>query len=139
MKKLFRITVVCILAVLFAFSFAACGEKPSSNGGIKPGGNNPGGNTPGGKEEISGNIDFYTTVNIIEQSALQAVADAYADMHYDKGNDVTVTIRNNTDPDAYTQNVRNLLANGVNSATVVQTSVAPEYYGTDKIDRKSVV
>lgn len=133
MKKLFRITVTCILAVLCAFSFAACSKKPSSNGGITPGGT-PGGNTPGGSTtEVSGNIDFYTTVNIIEQSALQAVADAYADMHFDKGNDVTVTIRNNTDPDAYTQNVRNLLANGVNSATIVQTSVAPEYYGTDKI------
>ncbi len=134
MKKLFRITVACILAVLCAFSVAACGKKPSSNGGITPGGNTPGGNTPGGDSTaLSGNINFYVTVNIIEHSALQAVADAYADMHYDKGNDVTVTINNNTDPDAYTQNVRNLLANGVNAPTIVQTSVASEYYGTDKI------
>ncbi len=129
MRKLFALLLG--LSISMSLVLAGCGEDPTPTpGGDKPGsgGENP---TPGDK--IEADITFYTSVNIIEQRALQNVAYQYEDMQYNKGNEVTVTIINNTDPDSYTQNLRNLVSGGVTSPTLSSVSPIPEYFGTDKL------
>lgn len=129
MKKLTKLLLAIMLALSVGLTAVGC-----ATGGENPGGENPGGNNPGGgNEPITATIDFYTTVNVVEQSALQQVANAYSDLQYENGNNITVMVRNNTDPSAYTQTVRNLLANGVSNPTIANTSVAPEYYDSGKI------
>ncbi len=120
---------VCLIAGL-----AGCGGSGNNPGGDNPGGNTPGGDNPGGtpSQGVTATIDFYTSVNIIEQRALESVAYAYEDYQYEKGNNISVRVRNNTDPDAYNQNLRNTIQN-VSNPTIANTSVLPEYYGTDKI------
>lgn len=124
MKKLTKLLLAIMLALSVGLTAVGC-----ATGGENPGGENPG----GGNEPITATIDFYTTVNVVEQSALQQVANAYSDLQYENGNNITVMVRNNTDPSAYTQTVRNLLANGVSNPTIANTSVAPEYYDSGKI------
>ena len=129
MKKLTKLLLAIMLALSVGLTAVGC-----ATGGENPGGENPGGNNPGGgNEPITATIDFYTTVNVVEQSALQQVANAYSDLQYENGNNITVMVRNNTDPSAYTQTVRNLLANGVSNPTIANTSVAPEYYDSGRI------
>lgn len=125
MKKL-KVLLLAVMAAAVAVSFIACGDGKKNNGNGGNGGN-------GGDKPISAEINMYTAVNIIEQSALQAVADAYMDMQYEKGNDITVYISNNTDPTAYTQNMRNMISGNVTGAVIYQTAVTPEYFGTDKL------
>ena len=129
MKKLKKCAALLLCACM-AFSVAACGEKDP--GGDKPGpGPGPGPNP--GPSEITANIDLYTSVNIIEQRALQTVAYAYEDMQYERGNDIKITLNNNTDPDAYTQNLRNMLSSSVSNPTIASTHSISEYYGTNKL------
>lgn len=132
MKKFSKLLVAAVLALSLGLTAAGCGGN-GNTGGDNPGGNNPGGNNPGGNTGVTATLDFYTSVNIIEQSALQQVANAYSDMQYEKGNDITIMIRNNTDPAAYMQTLRTLVSNGVKNPTIANTSVVDEYYGTDKI------
>lgn len=134
MKKLTKLLLAIMLALSVGLTAVGCATGGENPGGENPGGENPGGNNPGGgNEPITATIDFYTTVNVVEQSALQQVANAYSDLQYENGNNITVMVRNNTDPSAYTQTVRNLLANGVSNPTIANTSVAPEYYDSGKI------
>lgn len=134
MKKLTKLLLAIMLALSVGLTAVGCATGGENPGGENPGGDNPGGNNPGGgNEPITATIDFYTTVNVVEQSALQQVANAYSDLQYENGNNITVMVRNNTDPSAYTQTVRNLLANGVSNPTIANTSVAPEYYDSGKI------
>ena len=134
MKKLTKPLLAIMLALSVGLTAVGCATGGENPGGENPGGENPGGNNPGGgNEPITATIDFYTTVNVVEQSALQQVANAYSDLQYENGNNITVMVRNNTDPSAYTQTVRNLLANGVSNPTIANTSVAPEYYDSGKI------
>lgn len=132
MKKFSKLLVAAVLALSLGLTAAGCGGN-GNTGGDNPGGNNPGGDNPGGNTGVTATLDFYTSVNIIEQSALQQVANAYSDMQYEKGNDITIMIRNNTDPAAYMQTLRTLVSNGVKNPTIANTSVVDEYYGTDKI------
>lgn len=125
MKRTGKIVLSAALSLLFASSACACG----GGGGQQ----SAGGDSEKPSGPVKANIDFYTTVNNIEQMALQSVADAYSDLQYAKGNDITVTIYNSTDPDAYAQTLRNKLANGTNGATIAMVSAAPEYFGTNKI------
>lgn len=134
MKKLTKLLLAIMLALSVGLTAVGCATGGENPGGENPGGENPGGNNPGGgNEPITATIDFYTTVNVVEQSALQQVANAYSDLQYENGNNITVMVRNNTDPSAYTQTVRNLLANGVSNPTIANTSVAPEYYDSGRI------
>lgn len=134
MKKLTKLLLAIMLALSVGLTAVGCATGGENPGGENPGGENPGGNNPGGgNEPITATIDFYTTVNVVEQSALQQAANAYSDLQYENGNNITVMVRNNTDPSAYTQTVRNLLANGVSNPTIANTSVAPEYYDSGKI------
>lgn len=134
MKQFFKGFVTILLCLCMAFAAIACGgsgdpgtvtppDDPDKPGPVDP--------TPG--EKVVATIDFYTTVNIIEQRALQAAADAYSDLQYNKGNDITINLSNSTDPDAYTQNIRNMMTGSITNPTIAVTSVIPEYYGTDKI------
>ena len=132
MKKFSKLLVAAVLALSLGLTAAGCGGN-GNTGGDNPGGDNPGGDNPGGNTGVTATLDFYTSVNIIEQSALQQVANAYSDMQYEKGNDITIMIRNNTDPAAYMQTLRTLVSNGVKNPTIANTSVVDEYYGTDKI------
>lgn len=132
MKKFSKLLVAAVLALSLGLTAAGCGGN-GNTGGDNPGGDNPGGDNPGGNIGVTATLDFYTSVNIIEQSALQQVANAYSDMQYEKGNDITIMIRNNTDPAAYMQTLRTLVSNGVKNPTIANTSVVDEYYGTDKI------
>ena len=97
MKKFSKLLVAAVLALSLGLTAAGCGGN-GNTGGDNPGGDNPGGDNPGGNTGVTATLDFYTSVNIIEQSALQQVANAYSDMQYEKGNDITIMIRNNTDP-----------------------------------------
>ena len=134
MKKFTKLLLAVMLALSVGLTAVGCATGGENPGGDNPGGDNPGGNNPGGgNEPITATIDFYTTVNVVEQSALQQVANAYSDLQYENGNNITVMVRNNTDPSAYTQTIRNLLANGVSNPTIANTSVAPEYYDSGKI------
>ena len=133
MKKFTKLLLAVMLALSVGLTAVGCATGGENPGGDNPGGDNPGGNNPGGgNEPITATIDFYTTVNVVEQSALQQVANAYSDLQYENGNNITVMVRNNTDPSAYTQTIRNLLANGVSNPTIANTSVAPEYYIYEK-------
>lgn len=134
MKKFAKLLTALLLALAVGVSVIGCSTGTGTGGNDD--GDNVGGNGGDGGDtntSVTATIDFYTTVNIVEQSALQQVANAYSDLQYEKGNDITVIIRNNTDPSAYTQTVRNLLANGVTNPTIANTSVAPEYYSSGKI------
>lgn len=134
MKKFTKLLLAVMLALSVGLTAVGCATGGENPGGDNPGGDNPGGNNPGGgNEPITATIDFYTTVNVVEQSALQQVANAYSDLQYENGNNITVMVRNNTDPSAYTQTIRNLLANGVSNPTIANTSVAPEYYDSGRI------
>ena len=134
MKKLLSALIVSILAFVLAFSAVACGggkDSGSSDGGNSgsSGGSSSGGNKPG--KTIT--IEFYTTVNIVEKNALQAVADAYSDYKYNQeGVNVEVILDNNDNPATYMDNVRKMAEDGVTLPTIVMTSVASEYYGTNK-------
>lgn len=132
MKKIAQTILILAISVVMAFGAFACDNKKDSTGGNSSGGNS-GGNSGGSSTDNSYTIEFYTSVNIVEYNALKAVANAYSDYQYDRGKDVTITINNNTDPSAYTQNIRNMASSGVSKATIVSTSLIPEYYGTDKI------
>ena len=117
MKKFSKLLVAAVLALSLGLTAAGCGGN-GNTGGDNPGGDNPGGDNPGGNTGVTATLDFYTSVNIIEQSALQQVANAYSDMQYEKGNDITIMIRNNTDPAAYMQTLRTLVSNGVKNPTI---------------------
>lgn len=128
MKKFMKTTFALLLGGLFAFA-TACGNSgtasTSSTGGTPSSDNSTSGTGSAGgtsdKESsgggnqggVSATIKFYTSVNIIEYKALTAVANAYSDLQYDKGNDITIIIDNKTDPEAYTQSVRNMVSQGV--------------------------
>lgn len=121
MRKYFGTLLAVLMSALMLFT--ACG-----GGTTPPESSTPDDPTPEGK---SATITVYTTVNIIEHRALEAVADAYMDLQYEQGNDITVIISNDTDPVSYISTVRNMITAGVEEPTIITTSVAPEYYGTD--------
>ncbi len=118
MRKYLRTLIAALLSALLLCTAVAC----------NPGNPDDGDDNTEGK---SGTVTVYTSVNIIEQRALEAVANAYMDLQYEKGNDITVIINNDTDPTSYTSTVRNKISSGVTDPTIITTSVAPEYYGTD--------
>ncbi len=152
MKKRWLTTLACF-AMCLPFAFAACGETSGGNqggtqggneqtggtqgggtqGGGTQGGGTQGGGTQGGGTDESVNITMYTSVNIIEQNSLQMVANAYEDYQYGLGKDITITIINNTDPDAYGQTLRNLAGAPIAEPTIASVAPIPEYHGTDKI------
>ncbi len=149
MKKIFKSLLAMLLCFVMMLGIIACGggggdnssagdstgstestpgtsEKPNESG--KPNESNK----PGGNDTIT--IMLYTAVNVIEQNALQSVANAYMDYQYDVlGKNVEVIINNKTDPDAYMKAIRNMAGGTISDATIVQTSNIPEYYGTNKI------
>lgn len=135
MKKFIQSLLIMVLGFVMAFGSIACGGgNASGSQSEKPSQSDSGSGSsdkPSGGESYT--IEFYTSVNIIEYNALRAVANAYSDYQYELGNDVTVTINNKTDPEAYMQSVRNMASNGVAKPTIVTTSIIPEYYGTNKI------
>lgn len=144
MKKFMKTTLVLLLGSTFAFATAcggggsdssssSVGETTSSDVTSGSGSSESHSTSGGGQGGVSATIKFYTSVNIIEYKALTAAANAYSDLQYDKGNDITILIDNKTDPEAYTQNVRNMASQGVSAPTIVGTSIIPEYYGTDRI------
>ena len=154
MKKILTSLLAAIISIIMVFGVVACNNSGGTSGGTTE--------TPGGTTESNGNssssekpsessggtserpsesntpdgpvtITIYTAVNAIEQSALTAVANAYMDLKYDEGKDITVIINNRTDPEAYMLAVRNMAAGNVTAPTIVQTSIIPEYYGSNKI------
>lgn len=136
MKKLLKSLLAVSLCFVMMLGIIACGNKTSgSDGGSAD-------STPTSTSEKTSDskkpsdgitINVYTAVNIIEQNALQAVADAYMDYQDSLGKNIEVFINNRTDPEAYMQSVRTMASNGVKEPTIVQTSIIPEYYGTNKI------
>ena len=145
MKKISKTLLAIILSFVMLFGVIACG--PTNNGG-STGGNSekpapsesssttPGGSestNPGGSDDGPVTITVYTAVNIIEQKSLESVANAYMDLKDAEGKSVTVVINNKTDPEAYMLSVRNMAGGNVTAPTIVQTSIIPEYYGTNKI------
>lgn len=140
MKKILKSLLAAILSFVMVIGVVACGNSGgnSGNGGSTSASDKPSDSTGGGTSgstEPDGpvTITVYTAVNAIEQSALTAVANAYMDLKYDEGKDVTVIINNRTDPEAYMQAVRNMAGGNVTNPTIVQTSIIPEYYGSNKI------
>lgn len=114
----------------------ASGSSVSASGSGSAGGTSDsgsGGSSSGGSSPVKATVNFYTSVNIIEQRALQNVAYAYEDLQYDLGNDITISLVNNTDPDAYTQNLRNMLTSSVSNPTIACVSNLTDYYGTSKL------
>lgn len=144
MKKISKTLLAIILSFVMLFGVIACG--PTNNGG-STGGNsekpapsessstNPGGSesTTPGDDDGPVTITVYTAVNIIEQKSLESVANAYMDLKDAEGKSISVVINNKTDPEAYMQSVRNMAGGNVTNPTIVQTSIIPEYYGTNKI------
>lgn len=134
MKKLLSALLTSILAFVLAFSAVACGggnDSGTSTGGDSS--SNGGASSSGGGTKKNVTIEFYTTVNIVEKNALQAVADAYSDYKYNtEGVNVEVILDNNDNPATYMDNVRKMAEDGVSAPTIVMTSVASEYYGSNK-------
>lgn len=141
MKKFLQTTLVAVLGFVMAFSAVACGNKTDSGSSEQTSASEstskPSESTseskPSGETGLSATIEMYTTVNIIEQRALERVAEAYMNYQYEKGNDISVIIKNNTDPTAYSQSVKTMAGGTVSSPTIVCTGVIPEYYGTNKL------
>lgn len=98
-----------------------CGYT-KSGGGLNPGG-----------ETIDANITFYTSVNIIEREALEAVAHAYEDLQYEMGNNITVDVKNTTIPDSYAQDLVNKVSGTITEPTIASVSPLGLYQGTNKI------
>ena len=73
MRKYFGTLLAVLMSALMLFT--ACG-----GGTTPPESSTPDDPTPEGK---SATITVYTTVNIIEHRALEAVADAYMDLQYE--------------------------------------------------------
>lgn len=92
------------------------------------------GAVPARAARVNETIDFYLTVNVIEEEAMRAVAHAYEDMQTEKGNEITIVIHNTDAPDAYVNNLRNIVGNGyADHPTVASVATIPEYYTSDKI------
>ena len=91
MKKFLQTTLVAVLGFVMAFSAAACGNKTDSGSSeqtstsestSKPSESNS--ESKPGETGLSATIEMYTTVNIIEQRALERVAEAYMNYQYEK-------------------------------------------------------
>ncbi len=140
MKKILKSLLAVSLCFVMMLGIIACGDKestPDSNGGgTSESTQTSASDKTSDSKKPSGDgvtITMYTAVNIIEQNALQAVANAYMDYQDSLGKDIEVLINNKTDPEAYMQSVRTMAGSNVTEPTIVQTSIIPEYYGTNKI------
>ena len=142
MKKISKSLLAVILCFVMMLGVIACGgnkSNPDSNGGSTSTSEKTSTSTSDKTSASQGDgesttIMLYTAVNAIEQSALRSVADAYSDYQYNVlGKDIQIVINNRTDPEAYMQAVRNMASTSVSVPSIVQTSIIPEYYGSNKI------